>query len=127
MEVMLVVREKLVRDQIKVGLQQFPEFTVTAGEGYAAINEARQHHYDCIFLSVDPQSREGLRLLQHLRSFDRTTEVVVVTTDRHARDMAQEKGKLNVSFLTTPINVTEFFRLVARFRARKLEQEPARK
>ena len=126
MQILLVVREKLIRDQIKVGLQQFPEFKVTVGEGYAAINETRQHHYDCIFVSVDGQSREGLRLLQHLRSFDRNTEVVLVTTERQARDLAQEKTKLNVAAsLHTPIDVTEFFRLIARFRERKREAEPA--
>ncbi|MEM7199922.1 MAG: response regulator [Planctomycetota bacterium] len=128
MDILLVVRDNLVRDQIKVGLQQFQEFTITVGEGYAAINEARQHHYDSVFISVDPQRGEGLRLLQHLRSFDRTMDVVIVTTERHARDMAGEKSRLNISsFLSTPIDVTEFFRLIGRLRSRKQEPEAARR
>ena len=122
MEILLIVRDRLIRDQVKVGLQQFPEFNVTVGEGYAAVNEVRQHHYDSVFLAVDPS--EGLRLLEHLRSFDRTTEVVVITTERNARDLSTEKARLNInSFLHTPIDVTEFFRLVGRFRERKREPE----
>ena len=124
MDVLLVVRDRLTCDQVKVGLQQFPEFHVVAGEGYAAINSLRQRQYDCVFLSVDQQDREGFRLLQHLRGFDRTTEAVVVTNERHAKDLAAEKSKLNIAaFLHTPIKVTDFFRLVGRMRARKLEAE----
>ncbi len=127
MEILLVVRDKLVRDQVKVGLQQFPEFIVTTGEGYAAINELRQRHCDCVFLAADPTDGEGLRLLNHLRSFDRTTEVVPIATPRHARDMAGEKTRLNITaFLHTPIDPAEFFRLVGRLRARKLETEARR-
>jgi len=127
MDVLLVVHDRLTRDQVKVGLQQFPEFNVVPGEGYAAINELRQRDYDCVFLGVDPSDIEGLRLLQHLRSFDRTTEVVVVTTERHAKSMMGEKSKLNIaSFLSTPVDPAEFFRLVGRMRSRRLEAEARR-
>jgi DNA-binding NarL/FixJ family response regulator len=127
MDILLVVRDKLVRDQVKVGLQQFPEFSVTTGEGYAAINELRQRHCDCVFVASDPTDGEGLRLLNHLRSFDRTTEVVPIATERHARDMAGEKTRLNITaFLHTPIQPAEFFRLVGRLRARKLEADARR-
>ena len=122
MDVLLVVRDKLTRDQVKVGLQQFPEFQVTLGEGYAAVNQVRQRDYDVVFLGVEPSDEEGIRLLQHLRGFDRTTEVVVVTTERHAKLMAGDKSRLNIaSFLSTPLDVSEFFRLIGRMRARKLE------
>ena len=125
MEILLIERDRLVRDQVKVGLQQFPEFNVTWGEGYAAVNDVRQRHYDCIFMGVDPRDKEGLRLLKHLRSFDRMTDVVAITTQRHARDMSGEKSRLNINaFLHVPIEVTEFFRLVSRLRARKMEPEP---
>ena len=128
MQILLVVRDRLIRDQIKVGLQQFPEFQVTWGEGYAAVNGVRQGHYDCIYLAIDPDDREGFRLLQHLRTFDRTTEVVVITTERHARDMAGAKARMNiVAFMHEPVNVTEFFRLVGRFRARRSQAETMRR
>lgn len=122
MDILLVCREKLIRDQVKVGLQQFPEFGVTVGEGYAALNQLRQRHYDCVFLSMDPDDAEGLRLLNHLRTFDRTTEVVPITTKRHARDLAGEKTRLNIAaFLHTPIQPDEFFRVVGRLRDRRIK------
>ena len=76
MEILLVEGDRLVRDQVKVGLQQFPEFSVTTGEGYAAVNEARQREFDCVFLGVDPDGQDGLRLLEHIRSFDADVDVV---------------------------------------------------
>ena len=43
---------------------------------------------------------------------------------RHPKDLATEKSKLNIAaFLHPPIRVTDFFRLVGRMRARKLEAE----
>ncbi len=126
MEILLVERDKLARDQIKVGLRQFPEFVVTAGDGYAGINEARQHEFDCIFLGVEGRDSEGMRLLQHLRTFDRFTDVVVVASSKAAKELQGEKSRMNiVSFLSRPIEATEFFRLVGRLRARRADQ-PAR-
>ncbi|MCC6672872.1 MAG: response regulator [Planctomycetes bacterium] len=120
MDILLIERDHLVRDQVKVGLQQFPEFTVACGEGYAAVNELRQKHFDCVFLGVNTEDKEGLKLLKHLRSFERSVEVVVMTSARNAKDMARDKSKMNIgSFLTTPIEAPEFFRLVSRMRDRK--------
>jgi DNA-binding NarL/FixJ family response regulator len=118
-DVLLIESDPLTRDRVLVGLQQFPEIKVTVGEGYGALNEARQHKFDCVFFGVDPGSRQGFRLLEHLREFDSRTEVVVITTERHARDMQQLKSRMKiVSFLTTPIAVDEFFGLVGRLRRR---------
>ena len=117
-------KDRLVRDQIKVGLQQFSEFAVTWGEGYAAINELRQRPYDVVFVGCDNKDDECVRLLAHLRSFDRTTELVVVCGQRTARDLHAEKSKMNImGFVQTPINIVEFFRVVGRLRARRAEAD----
>jgi DNA-binding response OmpR family regulator len=124
MDILLVERDRLVRDQVKVGLQQFPEFTVTWGEGYAAINELRQRRYDLVFLGCDNAEKEVLRLLKHLRSFNQAIEVVLIVAPRTAKDLAAEKGRLNIqAFLHTPIDVRDFFRLVARLRTRLRERD----
>ena len=80
MEILLVESDRQVRDQVKVGLQQFPEFNVTVGEGYAALNELRQSRFDCVFIGIDPNGTEGLSLLDHMRSFDRSTDLVVMAS-----------------------------------------------
>ncbi|HLQ37045.1 MAG TPA: response regulator [Planctomycetota bacterium] len=123
MEVLLVEKNPLVRDQVKVGLQQFPEFAVTVGKGYQGINELRSRSFDCVFLGVDPRDAETVRLMQHLRSFDKTTELVVLTESRNVRDMAVDKSKYDIhSFLQTPIDVKEFFGFIGRFLERRTDR-----
>lgn len=126
MEILLVMRDRLVRDQIKVGLQQFSEFSVTWGEGYAALNELRQQRYDAVFLGLPARLREAHHLLDHLRSFDRTTPLVVVVSDKIARDIAADKARFNISsVVSTPLDVADFFRLVARIRERNKQEGDA--
>lgn len=124
MEVLLVEKDPLVRDQVKVGLQQFPEFVVVLGNGYAGINEMRSRHFDAVFLGVDPRQKDTVKLLHHLRSFDTTTELFVLTAARNVRDMAVDKSKYNIhSFLQAPVDVKEFFGLLGRFLERRTERQ----
>ncbi len=126
MEVLLVEKDPLIRDQVKVGLQQFPEFHVTVGTGHAGINEMRGHHFDCVFLGVDPRQKDTVKLLHHMRSFDTTTEVFVLTAAKNVRDMAVDKSKYNIhSFVQTPIVVKELFGLIGRFVARRGDKQNA--
>ena len=116
MEILLVERDALVRDQVKVGLQQIPGFRVTVGAGHRGINELRSQHFDCVFLGLDPRERESASLLQHLRSFDKNTEVVVMTIPRHAKDMAADKARYDIhAFLQTPIEPRDLFEFIGRF------------
>jgi DNA-binding NtrC family response regulator len=124
MEVLLVEKDPLVRDHVKVGLQQFPEFHVNVGVGYAGINEMRSKHFDCVFLGVDPREKDTVKLLRHLRSFDTTTELFVMTASRNVKDMQVDKSKYNIhSFLQTPVDVREFFGLLGRFLERRTERQ----
>jgi len=126
MNILLVESDHLIRDQVKVGLQQFPGYQVTCGEGYSAINELRQKTYDCVFLGVPSQGDEGRRLLDHLRSFDRSTEVVVISSGRAAKDLGSEKNRLGISgFVHAPVDPQEFFRFCGRFRERRLGKAEA--
>ncbi|MFY9345770.1 MAG: response regulator [Planctomycetota bacterium] len=124
MEVLLVEKDPLIRDQVKVALQQFPEFHVTVGTGHAGINEVRGRHFDCVFLGIDPRHKDTVKLLHHLRSFDVTTELFVLTAPRNVRDMAVDKSKYNIhSFVQTPIVVRELFGLLGRFLERRTERQ----
>lgn len=123
MEVLLVVKEALVRDQVKVGLQQFPAFSVTVGWGYEGLNELRLKNFDCVFLGVDPRDKETIRWLQHLRSFDNVTELVVLAGASQIKDLSAEKARWNIhSFLKTPLDVKEFFGFVGRFLDRRTDR-----
>ena len=116
MEILLVEKDALTRDHLKVGLQQFPEFQITVGLGYRGINELRAQQFDCVFLGVDPRDQESMGQLQHLRSFNRTVELIVMTSPRNAKDMAADKAKYDIhSFLSTPIDPRELFEFIGRF------------
>lgn len=123
MEALLVEKDPLVRDLVKVGLQQCPDFQVTVGRGYAGIDELRSRHFDCVFVGVDPAQKGALKLLQHLRSFDSTTELIVIAPAAAIRDLAAEKTKYGIhSFLTAPIDPREFFGLLGRFLERRTDR-----
>jgi len=123
MEVLLVVKDPLIRDQVKVALQQFPDFQVTVGTGFAGINELRGRTFDCLFLGVDPHQKDTVKLLHHLRSFDTTTELFVLTAPGNIKDMAVDKSKYNVhSFVQTPLVVRELFGLLGRFLERRTDK-----
>ncbi|MFK7741198.1 MAG: response regulator [Planctomycetota bacterium] len=124
MEVLIVEKDPLIRDQVKVGLQQFDEFQVTVGVGHAGISEARSKTFDCVFLGVDPRQKSTTKLLQHLRSFDKTTELFVMTEMRNVKDMAVDKTKYDIhSFVHKPIHPREFFGLLGRFLERRTERK----
>lgn len=123
---LLIVKDPLVRDQVKVGLAQFSEFTVTVGIGYEGLNELRLKPFDCVFLGVDPRDKETMRWLQHLRSFDKTTELVVLADGRQIKELAAVKSRWDIhSFLQTPVAVKEFFAFVGRFLERRSDRHGA--
>jgi DNA-binding response OmpR family regulator len=124
MEVLLVEKDPLTRDMVKVGLQQFDEFHVTVGTGHAGVSEARGKVFDCVFLGVDPGEKDTMKLLQHLRSFDTATELFVLTDPRNVKDMAKLKSKYDIhSFVYAPIAVKEFFGLLGRFLERRTDRQ----
>lgn len=120
MDILLITSDNLLRDRIKVGLQQFPEFRVTCGESFPGVNVLRTVDFDLVFLQLGESTKECLILLKHLRSFDTKTEVVCLADDRTIRDLGREKQRNGINaFLNIDLDVTEFFRLIARLRDRR--------
>jgi len=128
MDVLLVAKDPLVRDQVKVGLQQFGELNVTVGHGHAGVSQARSKRFDCVFLGVDPREKDTVKLLQHLRSFDQQAVLFVLTAPRNVKDMAGDKAKYRVhSFVPTPVVVKDFFGMFSRYLERRSEGRAPRK
>lgn len=124
MEVLLVEKDPLIRDQIKMGLQQFPEFEVTVGAGRAGINQMRGRHFGCVFLGVDPRQKDTVKLMHNVRQIDQSAELFVMTAAKNVRDMQVDKSKFDIhSFLQTPLDLKEFFGLVGRFLERHTERQ----
>lgn len=127
MDILLITEDKLLRDRIKVGLQQFPEFRVTVGEGFPGVNLLHTQRFDYVFMELGGGPNEAMTLLAHLRSFDHETEVVAVADAKLVKDLGREKQRYRIaSFLNAEVDVNDFFRLVARLRARRSEaMEPS--
>ena len=97
---------------------------MTCGEGYAALNLMRQRDFDAVFLGLPPRARDGQLLIEHLRSFDRNTTLVVIAPEKVAKEIGGDKAKLNISsVIQSPVDVHDFFRLLARMRERRKSQE----
>ena len=125
MEILLITSDNLLRDQLKVGLQQYPEFRVTCGESFPGVNMTRQKDYDLVFLELSQNAQDCLMLVAYMRSFNQHTELVALCDDQMVKDLAPQKQKHGITaFLSNPLDVTEFFRLVARVSARREETEP---
>lgn len=124
MEVLLVEKDPLIRDIVKVGLQQFEDFQVTVGVGHAGISQARAKSFDCVFLGVDPRQKDTLKLLKHLRSFDSTTELFVLCAPQNVKDMSSDKSRYDIhTFVQTPVAAKEFFALMSRFIERRTDRK----
>lgn len=119
MEILLIEPDKVTRAHIKVGLEYVPGINVDLGESFSGINKARQKKYDYIIIGHEPDEFDGLNQLQILRDFDKETDVIIVTTPKFSKQVAGEKARLHIySTLLKPLDVREFFRLVARMKER---------
>ena len=124
MDILLIEKDPLVRDQLKVGLQQFPGIKVTTGVGYRGVNELRSRPFACVFLTVDPMDAESMGMLAHLRSFDQTTEVVALLPTQEPKALANEKARFDIhSLLRTPLDPKELFSFLGRFLERHGDRE----
>jgi len=119
MNILLLEKDKIVRDQILVGLQNFHEFAVDAAEGFPGLNRTRQKDYACLFIGCNPDDGEGLELLERFREWDRDTDVVLVTSYKKTKLLMSQRSRYNLfSILHVPIDPRDFFRLVGRIRKR---------
>lgn len=120
MRILIIESSKVVRDQILVGLQNFPEFAVEASQGFAGLNKARQNRYDCVFIGARLDSDMGREFLDHFRATDSTTDLVLVTSTRKVKGHLALRARYDVfSILYVPIDPKEFFRVVARLRRKE--------
>lgn len=128
MDVLLVEKDPLLRDLVKVGLQQFPGVQVTVGSGLSGVSLAQSKRFDCVFLGVDPRDQGSVQLLQHLRSFEGDADLFVLTEARNVKDMSADKTKYKVhSFVSAPVAVKDFFGMLGRYLERRSEARASRK
>jgi DNA-binding NarL/FixJ family response regulator len=131
-DVLLIVQDPLVRDMIAIGFENVPETEVVAAAGPTAVDRARNKKFDVVFMGHDPREKENSEgnaedVIARLREIDKEAEAVVVTDARSAKTLGEKRDKLGpCSFLRTPIQPNEFFRLAVRLRSRRSQAAGAR-
>lgn len=87
---------------------------LTAMQGGVGLDLARQHSPDLILLDLHLPDLRGQEVLAHLRS-DQTTRdipVIVISADATAGQIQRLMAAGAYSYLTKPLDISEFFRVV---------------
>ena len=101
---------------------------LTAMQGGLGLDLARQHLPDLILLDLHLPDLRGQEVLERLRNdaVTRDIPVVIISADATARQINQLKAAGARSYLTKPLDISEFFRVIDEtMRDRDRELEPA--
>jgi two-component system, sensor histidine kinase and response regulator len=103
----LTLVEQMLADQPRVTL-------ITAMQGRLGLELARQHAPDLILLDLHLPDMGGPEVLSELQRHDSTRDipVVVISADATTRQIKRLLGAGARAYLTKPIDVAEFFRVV---------------
>jgi PAS domain S-box-containing protein len=96
-------------------LAEYPQITlVTAMQGRLALDLARQHRPDLILLDLHLPDMPGWDVLFELQRHKETADipVVIISADATARQIKRLMAAGAQAYLTKPIDITEFFRVV---------------
>jgi len=87
---------------------------LTAMQGKVGLDLARQHSLDLILLDLHLPDLDGHEVLRQLKSLDTTREVpvVVISADATASQIDRLMKAGAMAYLTKPLDVVEFFRVV---------------
>ena len=101
---------------------------LTAMQGGLGLDLARQHLPDLILLDLHLPDLRGHEVLERLRNdaVTRDIPVVIISADATARQINQLKAAGARNYLTKPLDISEFFRVIDEtMRDRDRELEPA--
>ena len=103
----LTLIEELLREEPAIEL-------LTAMQGRVGLELARQHSLDLILLDLHLPDIDGREVLSQLKALEATREVpvVVISADATASQIDRLMSAGATTYLTKPLDVTEFFRVV---------------
>ena len=106
------------RDSMKLLLELDGHEVELATNGLEAIDAAKQHHHDVIFMDIAMPVMDGLTATRHLRRQPETQAVPVVaisafTNDPRWQERATEAGMTD--FLSKPLDYEKLESLLSRF------------
>jgi DNA-binding response OmpR family regulator len=96
----LIVEDDLpLRKFIADRLYSFGIDVIETGDGSVVIDLIKEHKPDCVVLDVMLPGKSGMQILEELRSTDKTTPVVVLTTLSGEGGLKVQAAKHNAVFL----------------------------
>ena len=118
MKVLLVEDNEMNRDMLERRMRRRGMQVVLAGDGEAALHEARTARPDVILMDISLPVYDGLEVTRRLKADPLTREIPVIALTAHAfaddRDRALAAGC--VAFHTKPIDFPRLLQLLATFR-----------
>ncbi len=126
MRVLLVEADHVVRDRVKVALQQFDGITVDTAEDSWALELAKENAYELVAISDQLQDAgDGLKLLKELRAGGLLGPAVAISRD-NGEAAAKEKDALGIaSVVVVPPDTVEIFKALVAAQGR-LSGKPLR-
>jgi DNA-binding response OmpR family regulator len=113
MKALLVETDHVIRDRVKVALQQFEGTTVDCAEDAWALELAKENPYDLLVIADHLQEPgDGLRLLRELRAAGLVGPSILLTRDS-GDSGARDREAVNVSVvLTVPPDTVDIFKAI---------------
>ena len=114
---LLVTADAVVRDMVKVGLEQTQLVDVEFVEDAWALEMAKSEPFEIVIAEYSlADGSDGVELLAQIRSELPDAELLLITRTRtQSRYLAREKQTLGIyGFVHVPIDPVEFFRTIAR-------------
>jgi PAS domain S-box-containing protein len=116
----LTLVEQMLADQPEIKL-------ITAMQGQLGLELAKQHSPDLILLDLHLPDLPGWEVLSRLQRNEATREipVVVISADATARQIKRLKAAGARSYLTKPLDMQDFFRVIEETSSPRLTEECA--
>ena len=114
-QILIVEDEDRIASFIAKGLRAEGHTTVVAASGEEALSRLREGGLDLVILDVGLPGIDGYQVLEQLRSWDRSTQVIMLTARDDVADTVHGLEGGADDYLTKPFRFEE---LLARIRAR---------
>ena len=114
MNVLIIEDDKKISDFISRGLTEAGYAVDTAPDGESGLDSASQGEYDLLIVDVMLPKRDGLSLIDHLRSENVITPVLILSAKKSVDDRIIGLQRGGDDYLTKPFSFSE---LLARCQA----------
>jgi len=114
MKLLIIEDEKLIADNLKIGLEQHRcsvDVAYTGEEGYKLVND---YNYDVIILDLMLPDMQGEELCRKLRQEKNETSIIMLTAKKQLVNIIEGLNYGADDYITKPF---EFLELLARIRA----------